>query len=72
MVKLISDLSVSFYLDENLYLYFILFTGDAKPGHPVTRTGSDRRPDAVREESKNQESHNHAHENEEDTSHGER
>lgn len=23
----------------------------SKPGHPVSRTGSDRRPDAVREES---------------------
>ncbi|KAF5297372.1 hypothetical protein FQR65_LT01302 [Abscondita terminalis] len=26
-------------------------TGETKPGHPVSRTGSDRRPDAVREES---------------------
>ncbi|KAK4873317.1 hypothetical protein RN001_015346 [Aquatica leii] len=26
-------------------------SGETKPGHPVSRTGSDRRPDAVREES---------------------
>lgn len=43
--------------------------GDTKPGHPVTRTGSDRRPDAVREESaKVQDGQNHTQETEDDSS----
>ncbi|KAJ8922199.1 hypothetical protein NQ315_004136 [Exocentrus adspersus] len=30
---------------------YLLFSGDVKQGQPVSRSGSDRRPDAVREES---------------------
>lgn len=48
------------------------FAGDTKPGHPVTRTGSDRRPDAVREESRTHDGHNNAHDNEDDSSHADR
>lgn len=49
------------------------FLGDNKPGQPVTRSGSDRHPDAVREESRSQDSHNTSTpHNEEDTSQCER
>lgn len=42
-------------------------SGETKPSHPITRTSSDRRPDAVREEtSKNQDNHDHSHDKHEE------
>ncbi|XP_031357131.1 rho guanine nucleotide exchange factor 2-like isoform X2 [Photinus pyralis] len=44
--------------------------GETKPGHPVSRTGSDRRPDAVREEaSRTQESQENVDQHETDLAH---
>lgn len=59
----------------NKVRFFFIIPGETKPGHPVTRTGSDRRPDAVREESSkgSQDSQDNVHDkHEDDTSHTER
>lgn len=58
---IITSLSLFFFTN------IVIFPGETKPGHPVTRTGSDRRPDALREEpSKAQESQNHSQDTEDD------
>lgn len=60
-------------LISKILFFLILIAGDAKQGHPLTRTGSDRRPDALREEpSKTVDSQNHNQENEDDVTTTER
>lgn len=49
-------------------IFIIICVGENKPGQPVTRSGSDRHPDAVKEETRSQDTSTSAVHNEDDAS----